>query len=113
MQHEQDVTLETNYISVKEVAQYLGMKISTVYAWVPEIPHYRIGNLIRFRKEDIDNWMATKREGVNDRRAGIGTVTSAIDDDDIVRRAIDAAKAKGYNSLGKSDRSVKGLGKER
>lgn len=100
MKQEQDVKPETNYISVKEVAQYLGMKISTVYTWVPEIPHYRIGNLIRFRKEDIDAWMATKREEIN-----------IVQASDIARKAIDAAKTERYNFSGKSDH-VKDLRKE-
>ena len=105
MQHEQ------GYLTVKEVAQYLGMKTSTVYAWVPEMPHYRIGNLIRFRKDEIDAWMQTKREGAGDYRTRTRETTRGIDVDDIVRRAIDASKAKSYNSSGKSDH-VKGLRKE-
>lgn len=111
MKQEQDSTLEKNYLTVKEVAQYLGMKTSTVYALVPEIPHYRIGNLIRFRKEDIDAWMATKREESNIRQTGTTRAKTVPNIDDIVRKAIDAAKGESYNFSGKSDH-VKDLRKE-
>lgn len=102
--------MEQGYLTVKEVAQYLGMKTSTVYTLVPEIPHYRIGNLIRFRKDDVDAWMETKREQAG-HHTGIRKITSARDVDDIVRKTIDAAKTGSYNSSGKSDH-VKDLRKE-
>ena len=103
--------MEQGYLTVKEVAQYLGMKTSTVYALVPEIPHYRIGNLIRFRKEDIDTWLATKREESNIRHTGTTRAKSVPSIDNIVRKTIDAAKTGSYNSSGKSDH-VKDLRKE-
>lgn len=102
-----------NYLTVKEVAQYLGMKASTVYTWVPEMPHYRVGNLIRFRKEDVDAWMETKREGTEVHQTTTRRTKSTMDVDNIVRKTIDAARAKSYNFSGKSDLSIKGLGKER
>lgn len=105
------ISIEQAYLTVKEVAQYLGMKTSTVYARVPEIPHYRIGNLIRFRKEDVDAWMETRREGARGHRSGTKQPISAIDIDDIVRTTIDALKARSYNSSGKSDH-VRDLRKE-
>lgn len=103
--------MEQVYLTVKEVAQYLGMKTSTLYTWVREIPHYRIGNLIRFRRDEIDGWMETKREDVGGHHIRARRTKSTADVDDIVRKTIDAAKAKSYNALGKSDH-VKGLGKE-
>ena len=101
--------MDKGYLTVKEVAQYLNMKASTVYAWVPEMPHYKIGNLLRFRKEDVDAWMETKREGSGVPKTGTRRTRSATDVDNIVRKTIDAAKAKSYNSSGKSDHSIKGL----
>jgi hypothetical protein len=35
--------------------------MKTLYALVPDLPHYRVGKLIRFRKEEIDSWMEHKR----------------------------------------------------
>ncbi len=46
-------------MDVDGVAEYLGLAPSTIYDKVRqlEIPHSRIGNLIRFRKADIDRWL--------------------------------------------------------
>ena len=48
---------------VAKLAQYLGMKKSSLYALVErkEIPHYRIGRLARFKPAEIDEWLLTKR----------------------------------------------------
>ena len=46
-------------MDVVGVAEYLGLASSTIYDKVRalEMPHTRIGNLIRFRKTDIDRWL--------------------------------------------------------
>lgn len=82
------------YLTVKEVARYLGMKTSTIYAWVPEIPHYKVGNLLRFKKEDVDAWMETKREGGEAQKISAGRIKGIPDVDDIVKKAIDAARGR-------------------
>jgi len=100
------------YLTIQQVADYLSIKTSSLYSKIAEIPHYRIGRLLRFRKGEIDAWIETKREDVPE----IKTRSRKKDVPDvgkIVRRAIDAAKGTGYNSSGKSDHSIKGLGKER
>ena len=46
-------------MDVEGVAEYLGLAPSTIYDRVRalEIPHARIGQLIRFRKVDVDRWL--------------------------------------------------------
>lgn len=48
-----------NILTVKEVADILKVKISTVYAWAEQrkIPSYKINGSLRFHKEDIDKWL--------------------------------------------------------
>ncbi len=43
-------------MTAEEVATYLGIKRNTVYLWAQEqrIPHIRLGQLVRFRREDIE-----------------------------------------------------------
>ena len=66
--------MEKRYIGPKELAEYLGVKVDTVYAWCwkGEIPHYRPGpsrsayannkgRLIRFDLREIDKWMERRR----------------------------------------------------
>lgn len=54
-------TVETisGLMDVGQVATYLGIPKSTVYAYSmrAKIPHFHIGKLLRFRKTDIDVWL--------------------------------------------------------
>lgn len=51
--------LRGDVMDVDGVAEYLGLASSTIYDKVRdlEMPHTRLGNLIRFRKVDIDRWL--------------------------------------------------------
>jgi excisionase family DNA binding protein len=46
-------------LTITELAFYLNVKTKTLYAKVEsgEIPHYRIGRLVRFRLDEIDAWL--------------------------------------------------------
>ena len=47
-------------LTVKDVSTWLQVKPATVYVWVAEgkMPALRLGGLIRFRREDIETWLA-------------------------------------------------------
>jgi excisionase family DNA binding protein len=51
------------WFDIKELSAYLKIKEKTLYSFVSKglIPHYRIAKLVRFRKDEIDLWMETKR----------------------------------------------------
>ena len=51
------------YIGVKELAEYISVKPSTIYQWVHEgyIPHYKIGGCVRFNIEEIERWIKKKK----------------------------------------------------
>ncbi len=105
---------DNKFMTIKQVAQYLGMKLSTMYTKVNEIPHYRVGHLIRFSKEDVDRWMESKKEvslgpSLNVRK--IGSNGRKTDVDGIVRRTIDDMKGARYTSEGKSVPRIRGLRK--
>ena len=50
-------------MNVKELSAYLKVKPSTLYAWAARemIPHYKVHGLLRFRKDEIDSWVASFR----------------------------------------------------
>ncbi len=50
---------EDRWLSVDDIAAYLGIKRDTVYRWISErkMPGHKIGRLWKFRKEDVDEWM--------------------------------------------------------
>lgn len=49
-------------LTVEGLAIYLGVKKSWVYAHVRELPAVRLGNLLRFRRADVDRWLDEQTE---------------------------------------------------
>jgi excisionase family DNA binding protein len=100
---------KTPFLTIQQVAEYLNIKVKTIYAMVPDMPHYKIGRLVRFRKDEIDRWMeSNKREAVEAPKVERPLYRRPASPDSIVRRAIDEVMGSGYTSSGKSDR-IKGL----
>jgi len=117
MQEEQEKKL----LTISDISEYLSIKTKTIYAKVEagEIPHYRIGRLIRFRKEEIDDWLIGCRKEnkpVVDPQKTVRRRKSSKRSTDnfskIIRKTIDDETGKYYpDNYGKSDR-IKGLKKE-
>ena len=107
------------FLTIAEVSEYLGIKRSSLYAKVErkEIPHYKVGRLVRFKKSDIDSWMEKFKSEPLDRQAKIRRILkvankTTIDIDAMVKRTIAEAEGMNYTpTLGRSDR-IKGLRKE-
>jgi excisionase family DNA binding protein len=58
------------WLSVEEIAAYLGIKRDTVYKWISykKMPAHKIGRLWKFKQEEIDIWVRTHEknsQGVN------------------------------------------------
>jgi len=109
--------VDRRLLSIAELSAYLNLKRSTLYAKLWNIPHYRIGRLIRFRLEDIDSWLQKNKVGAEEFQTKAKkivhqvTARSSIDVQQIIKRNIDQVKAGEYNlSNGKLDQ-VKGLGR--
>ena len=51
--------VEDRWLSVDEIALYLGVKRDTVYKWIDrkQMPARKVGRLWKFRKEEIDEWV--------------------------------------------------------
>jgi excisionase family DNA binding protein len=102
-------------MTIEEVADFLRMKKSSLYANVEakQIPCLHIGRLLRFRRSDIEVWLEElKAEPVGRRRRAAPRSRERIDVDAILRRAVAEAKGMRYNShQGKPDQ-IRGLRKE-
>jgi len=102
---------------IKDLSSYLKMKIKTLYAMLSEIPHYRMGKLIRFKQEEVDAWLKSKKKNVQDikiqKREKRKTSDSANNHiEKLIRKTIDQTKQEDYNlNYGKSDR-IEGPRKE-
>ena len=55
--------MEKRFLNVNEVAEYLGVEASTIYAWVHtrQIPFYKVGRLVKFKQDQIDRWIENKK----------------------------------------------------
>lgn len=51
--------MEDRWLSVEEIAQYLGVSKDTVYTWInkKKMPAHKIGRLWKFKKDEIDIWV--------------------------------------------------------
>ena len=51
--------VEDRWVSVEEIAAYLGVKRDTVYKWIDRrnMPAHKVGRLWKFRKEEVDQWI--------------------------------------------------------
>jgi len=111
--------MEKKFLTIDELSQYLGIKKSNLYAKVErkEIPFYRFGRLIMFKKEEVDAFMEKCRVECLDikkeaERVMKGETRSRMDIDRAIKKDIEGVNGKGYTtSHGKPDR-IKGLRKE-
>ncbi|NLG50079.1 MAG: helix-turn-helix domain-containing protein [Chloroflexi bacterium] len=55
-------------LNVKQVAEYLQLKESTIYSWAQDgkIPAIKIGRTWRFRRSDLDGWLERHLKGEDD-----------------------------------------------
>ena len=55
--------MEKRYVGPKDIAEYLDLKIDTIYAWVwqRKIPHFKMGRLVKFDLQEIEKWARERR----------------------------------------------------
>ena len=59
--------MDDRWLSVDEIAAYLGIKRDTVYKWITrrDMPAHKVGRLWKFRRREIDRWIREGRAGGN------------------------------------------------
>ena len=60
--------VEQGLIDVEHVSEHLGVKVNTVYSWVNQrkIPYVKVGRLIKFDLQDINQWIADRKMAIKD-----------------------------------------------
>jgi excisionase family DNA binding protein len=60
--------VENRWLSVEEVAAYLGIKRDTLYKWIERknMPAHKVGRLWKFKIKEIDNWVKSGRAASNE-----------------------------------------------
>jgi len=63
--------MEDRWLSVDEIAVYLGVKRDTIYKWISEkeMPAHRIGRLWKFQRDEVDNWVRDGKANDQGRKA--------------------------------------------
>ena len=58
--------MNNSLMTIKDIAEYLQVKDRTVYSWINKgiIPHYKIESLIRFKENEINEWLSSKEVSV-------------------------------------------------
>lgn len=54
-----DEEMDDRWLSVDEIAEYLGVAKDTVYTWVTGkgMPGHKVGRFWKFKKDDVDDWV--------------------------------------------------------
>lgn len=69
---ENQKTTENDYLTIDELCELTKLKKSTIYAKRSrrELPAYKFGRELRFRRSEIEEWMQTKRQTCLTREGG-------------------------------------------
>ncbi len=51
--------MDDRWLSVEEIATYLGVSKDTIYNWInkKKMPSHKIGRLWKFKKDQVDAWV--------------------------------------------------------
>lgn len=51
--------MDDRWLSVEEIARYLGVSKDTIYNWIngKNMPAHKIGRLWKFKREQVDEWV--------------------------------------------------------
>lgn len=106
------------FLTIGELSEYLNLKRTNLYSMVEsgELPHYRIGRLIRFKRDDVDRWLeGHRREGVNLDKKAKGILKAinrpVVDVDKLIKKSIAEVKENLYTPSHRETRPVRGLRK--
>ncbi|MFB3886932.1 MAG: helix-turn-helix domain-containing protein [Thermodesulfobacteriota bacterium] len=114
-----EVDKSDRFLTVPDVASLLSIRPSTVYQWVSseEIPHYRLGRILRFKRKDLEVWVeGFRKERVDDKKRAREILRpprrKAQDIDRIIEKSIAEAKGNRYTPAQEKPGEDKGLRKE-
>ncbi len=56
---------EDRWLSVDDIAAYLGIQRETVYTWIAKkrMPAHKVGRLWKFKRDEIDAWVRSGSAG--------------------------------------------------
>jgi len=69
--------MNDRWLSVEEIAEYLGVSRDTVYTWTKktDIPAHKVGRLWKFKTVEVDEWVRSGRKNIRGRRRAKGKIS--------------------------------------
>jgi len=57
------MAMDDRWLSVADIAEYLGVKKDTVYKWIARkgMPAHKVGRLWKFKRAEVDLWVRDDR----------------------------------------------------
>lgn len=57
------ITTPQRLLNIRELSEYLGVSINTIYCWVNKgfIPRIKLGRLVKFDINEINSWLDEKK----------------------------------------------------
>ena len=67
--------MDDRWLSVDEIAAYLGVKRDTIYKWVvrKHMPAHKAGKLWKFKATEVDEWIRQGKAGTEGQKNERGT----------------------------------------
>lgn len=58
------ISKEKQLLNTKEASEFLGISKNTLYEWIIQkrIPHVKVGRLVKFRREDLEEWLRKRTQ---------------------------------------------------
>ena len=111
----QPENLREEFLSVRNLSSYMDIKVKTIYSMVEkrEIPFYKIGRLVRFKKSEIDAWVKELKFEMVSPQAEAREIIDRVKPESgcIVKKNVAHAKALGYTPKCGRSGKIKDLGK--
>jgi excisionase family DNA binding protein len=65
---------ENRWLSVQDIAAYLGVKNETIYVWIAKkrMPAHKVGRLWKFKTAEVDTWVRSGRASAKSGRTKTG-----------------------------------------
>jgi len=72
--------MEDSILTIEEVAKYLKISERTIYDWAQkgDIPSGKLGNVWRFKKSEIDQWVNEKLKNNKNKETNISNLSSLL-----------------------------------
>jgi excisionase family DNA binding protein len=90
-------------LTIKELSEFLTIKVSTLYTWVHNgtIPYIKLNGLLRFDMDEIKEWIKRSKSTLRNRKANTKRSfkpSNVPNVDNIVRKSIDNVTNARYNA---------------